>query len=266
MDKVMKAVIALGGDLRNTRGHYQKDKFLSFEDEEYLTFNFEDSCDNYICTVDEFNAAADQWRKEAYMHNAALDLDWDLGNCENGFGRNLIMFHKEYGYNTTLSDFLGDAALNRGWVEICTEQEFIDHCEANKPKKPSERMKKALDEAKEIETRFTNLNCRSKTSELTTIYTIDKPLKDLPDELAAELFNHWRNGGEIELYCGGHWSACSTLVNNWQTYRAVRPKSERELFVERCDNSCVIHSNRESMMITFGELFDAGCRFTEQSK
>ena len=64
------------------------------------------------------------------------------------------------------------------------------------------------------------------------IYNNDKPLSELTDSQAAELFNWWRNGGEVEwLECGTKWSQSKPVWSLAVVYRA-KQKSERELFVD----------------------------------
>ena len=94
-----------------------------------------------------------------------------------------------------------------------------------------------------------------------SIYTNDKPLSELGDEQAAMLFNHWRSGGELEFCASSHqWRGCTApeFYKN-HIYRALKPKSERELFVEQCtkvmrEAGTKCPDNHEY----FGVLFDSG--------
>ena len=67
-----------------------------------------------------------------------------------------------------------------------------------------------------------------------SIYSNTLPLSELSDEQAAELFNHWCNGGATEVVNDEGW--CDTAnglntINRNRIYRA-RQKSERELFID----------------------------------
>lgn len=67
-----------------------------------------------------------------------------------------------------------------------------------------------------------------------SIHTNDKPLSELTDSQAAELFNHWRNGGGLEFFTTTKEWFNSPLKPRFaanRVYRAKR-KSERELLVE----------------------------------
>lgn len=144
-NKILEAVKALGGDLGNIKHpeYSEGGEFLTLEDEwGYCVFMFEHMCDDIICTVSEFNTYAAEWLKEAYMHNAALDCGWDIDN--------------RYGTKYIVSGGC-ICVIPCGCtpqISICTEREFNHYCAANKPKVPSEKMKRALDEAIKIEVRF----------------------------------------------------------------------------------------------------------------
>lgn len=91
-----------------------------------------------------------------------------------------------------------------------------------------------------------------------TIYNNTKPLSELTDEQAAELFNYWRNGGEVEyLYTSEDiWvNASATIINANIIYRA-KQKSERELFAEAAAK--VMFEADGIDHLTLGALFDAG--------
>lgn len=59
-----------------------------------------------------------------------------------------------------------------------------------------------------------------------TIYEIDKIFGELSDELATELFLHWREGGSIECCTGSGWLPVQN-PNWWPSthYRAVRTRT-----------------------------------------
>ena len=61
-----------------------------------------------------------------------------------------------------------------------------------------------------------------------SIYNNKKPLKDLTDEQAAKLFNHWRNGGDVELFHGRWAKHDYGYLCTDDKYRA-KQKSEREI-------------------------------------
>lgn len=108
-----------------------------------------------------------------------------------------------------------------------------------------------------------------------TVYNNTLPLSELSDEQAAQLFNAWRAGGEVEctntttkdLRSGlttFEWSIPSIL--NWDDYLAyrIKPKSERELFIENTtkvmrDAGTKCPDNHEY----FGIMFDAGARYKD---
>jgi hypothetical protein len=112
-----------------------------------------------------------------------------------------------------------------------------------------------------------NSNCQSGNKELAlftpkqtwTVYNNDKPMSELSDEQAAELFNYCRNGGEVEILSGGN--VWLLVVNSYHmiiagTYRAKK-KSERELFIEKglaVYESDEVGGNVESLL---GAMFDA---------
>jgi len=73
----------------------------------------------YSVTENEFKVAAEEWLKEAYMHNAALNCDWDIEKRDS----DVLMVVS----NNTVCHW---------GFDICTEQEFIDYCRKNKPHVP----------------------------------------------------------------------------------------------------------------------------------
>lgn len=107
-----------------------------------------------------------------------------------------------------------------------------------------------------------------------SIYTNDKPLDELTDEQAATLFNHWRNGGETEYKLQGDNPWLSKYPMSQPTwcgnvaYRAIKQKSERELFVEACIESISSHSDDPAYYDGwFEQLFDSGkFKLVEQPK
>lgn len=126
-NKILEAVKSLGGDLGNCFGGIQPcEMYLHLDcDGDYMPCR-KKSEESFVCTVDEFNEASSQWIKEAYMHNAALDLDWDFYNAKSWVSRS-----DEY---IILLDGSFQARVNaEHYNVICTKQEFIDYCNANKP-------------------------------------------------------------------------------------------------------------------------------------
>lgn len=99
-----------------------------------------------------------------------------------------------------------------------------------------------------------------------TIHNNTKPLKDLEDWQAAELFNAWRSGEKVEIsITGKEFVKCNNP--SWvkpSVYR-IKQKSERELFVEAC--TATIKSNNSDGPYYyddwFEQLFEAGCRFKD---
>lgn len=126
-NKILEAVKALGGDLSNCFGGIQPyEAYLHLDcDDDYMPCRkkFEES---FICTVDEFNEASVKWLKEAYMHNAALDLDWDFYNAKPWVSRSDE-------YIISLDGSFQTRVHAEHYNVICTKQEFIDYCNANKP-------------------------------------------------------------------------------------------------------------------------------------
>lgn len=88
-----------------------------------------------------------------------------------------------------------------------------------------------------------------------TIYNNAKPMSDLTDNQAAELFNWWRNGGVMEvLFSDEGWPDVDPIWGIGSIYRA-KPKSERELFIEAADY--FIDCGDDAAAIA-GKMFDAG--------
>lgn len=89
-----------------------------------------------------------------------------------------------------------------------------------------------------------------------SVYSNTKPLSELTDEQAAELFNWWRNGGEIELFTASRdWVKSSPSWSDGMVYRA-KQKSERDLFIEAAI-SAAIQPEAQTPKEMFGLLFDA---------
>lgn len=143
-DKILEAVKALGGDIDNVDNTirpmiaenlshgYDGDILLSHEnDGRYLLFMYKNMCDNYICTISEFKAVAAEWLKEAYMHNAALDLEWDVANArEHVASDKYLVIYKD---RHVTRQRLDTSPSRCPYTPISTTQEFIDYCNANKP-------------------------------------------------------------------------------------------------------------------------------------
>lgn len=69
-----------------------------------------------------------------------------------------------------------------------------------------------------------------------TIHNNTKPLKDLTYEQAAELFNAWRSGGVVEISVPGtEFVKCNTPSWVLSCAYRIKPKSERELFVDAAE-------------------------------
>lgn len=92
-----------------------------------------------------------------------------------------------------------------------------------------------------------------------SIYNNDKPLSELSDEQAAELFNYKRHGGIVEiLNCRG-WEVEVRDINVLYTYRA-KQKTERELFIDAaksCYREDCGHSIDQISCIAY-MMFDSG--------
>lgn len=106
-----------------------------------------------------------------------------------------------------------------------------------------------------------------------TIYNNTLPLCELTDEQAAQLFNAWRAGGEVEctntttkdLRSGlttFEWSIPSII--NWDDYLAyrIKPKSERELFIDKSMEVCK-ENQHNKVEFMLGKIYDAGARYKD---
>lgn len=106
-----------------------------------------------------------------------------------------------------------------------------------------------------------------------TVYNNTLPLSELSDEQAAQLFNAWRAGGEVEctnattkdLRSGlttFEWSIPSII--NWDDYLAyrIKPKSERELFIDKSMEVCK-ENQHNKVEFMLGKIYDAGARYTD---
>lgn len=92
-----------------------------------------------------------------------------------------------------------------------------------------------------------------------SVYSNTKPLSELTDSQAAELFNWWRNGGEIKLFTASkRWVVAGPSWSGGMVYRA-KQKSERDLFIEAAAKIMfdVEGGGHEINDITLGALFDA---------
>lgn len=90
-----------------------------------------------------------------------------------------------------------------------------------------------------------------------TIYNNDKPLSELSDEQAAEIFNYYRNGGKVEVMSdSGEWCDAISFVGFGigMLYRA-KQKSERELFIDAFAGLNLEAGTRSDII---DALFDAG--------
>lgn len=94
------------------------------------------------------------------------------------------------------------------------------------------------------------------------------PLCDLTDEQAGMLFNDWRKGVEIEncLYDEKHeefvWVNCFSVLSNIEGIYRIKPKSERELFIDKSLQLMTSETDR-TMEQMFGAQFDAGARYKD---
>lgn len=104
---------------------------------------------------------------------------------------------------------------------------------------------------------YNDAKCKAIPCKEWSIYNNTKPLSELSDEQAAELFNYWRNGGKVEhkgTY-SGEWSGnLSPHWNATSTYRA-KQKSELELFIDAAMKFCIGGKRAED---TFSDMFNAG--------
>lgn len=98
-----------------------------------------------------------------------------------------------------------------------------------------------------------------------SVYSNTLPLSELSDEQAAQLFNAWRAGGEVEFDSDlGKWlCADDYLWISGYVYR-IKQKSERELFIEETtkvmrDAGTKCPDNHEYL----GIMFDAGARYKD---
>lgn len=96
-----------------------------------------------------------------------------------------------------------------------------------------------------------------------TIYNNDKPLCELTDEQASELFNAWRKGWLVQSCVSGEywWSVAEPGWLEGVIYR-IKQKTDRQMFVDKCtqvmrEAGTKCPDNHEY----FGIIFDAGARF-----
>lgn len=99
-------------------------------------------------------------------------------------------------------------------------------------------------------------------SDTWTIHNNDKPLCELSDEQAAQLFNAWRNGGELLVIVGITWAAASSLIPD--CIHRIRPKSERDEFVNDCKKLFVLEE--EIFMAMFDAIQRGDIKAPEVSK
>lgn len=97
-----------------------------------------------------------------------------------------------------------------------------------------------------------------------TIYNNTMPLSELTDEQAAQLFNAWRAGENMQvLNDDDEWKDYDSGFYPLDVYR-IKSKSERELFIEHTakvmrDAGTKYPDNHEY----FGIMFDAGARYKD---
>lgn len=230
-DKILEAVKALGGDLGNTYANMRGDEEALFlcDDGDYLadtmeSFNIAGSlCGaTYICTILEFNTYAAEWLKEAYMHNAAIDLGWDIEE-------------------------------NPRWVptvcstRICTKEELVAYMDANKPK-PA--FTQAMADAGELPP--VGCECRVKHKDAakdwakpdfheTTVVAYGEELVIFNDGVSVN--GGFESVGKISDYL-------------FKPIKSPREKAIEEMFAECYPNK----KPSELLSIAIGKLYDAGYR------
>lgn len=97
-----------------------------------------------------------------------------------------------------------------------------------------------------------------------TIYNNDMPLRELTDEQVGKLVKH---SGCVEHMNpnSGDWAATITPMWNRAGVYRIKPKSERELFIETSVQLMTSETER-TMEQMFGAQFDAGARYTENTQ
>ena len=100
-------------------------------------------------------------------------------------------------------------------------------------------------------------------SEQWTIYNNTIPLCELTDEQAAMLFNAWRGGATLEKMGGAGWYESSNYELLTNTICRIKPKSERELFIEAACNAVESSEFYTRMNINIG--CSAAMKFTAES-
>lgn len=98
-----------------------------------------------------------------------------------------------------------------------------------------------------------------------TPQTNTMPLRDLSDEQAAQLFNAWRKNQEILERLDNIWHYVKPMQLSLRSIYHIKPKSERELFVEACVSTIKSHNLDDPSYYNgwFEQLFEAGCRFKD---
>jgi hypothetical protein len=128
-DKILEAVKALGGDLANAvQPDCLIEELRKMPDGRFIITANDDY--HMACTTSEFNTAAEEWLKEAYMHNAAIDLEWDINNSFHYDGEKYLFRNNDTGVYVDSDD---KSDCNGMYTLICKSQEFIDYCAENKP-------------------------------------------------------------------------------------------------------------------------------------
>lgn len=99
-----------------------------------------------------------------------------------------------------------------------------------------------------------------------TIYNNTIPLGELSDELDVKLFRAWRNGGEVQFFTShNEWAKSKYPFSEPKRIYRIKPKSERELFIETSVQLMTSETER-TMEQMFGAQFDAGARYTENTQ
>ena len=96
-----------------------------------------------------------------------------------------------------------------------------------------------------------------------TVYNNTLPLCELADEQAAMLFNAWRGGATLEKMGGAGWYESSNYELLTNTICRIKPKSERELFIEAACNAVESSEFYTRMNINIG--CSAAMKFTAES-
>lgn len=246
-NKILEAVKALGGDWKSEKSKVAicitrpelNWSHAQFFDECYFAVPALYLSESWASvTQSEFNTYAEQWLKQAYMHNAAIDLDWDVDNsC--GHQRNFDIYLCLQGCAwVTYRDINDGSEYN--FEVICTIQEFIDYCEANKPEPITALVfTQAMADAGELppigsEALFDNRRCEEEAGEVVAIH------RDVA------MINYGPNRHHY----------CVVPLKSLKPIQSPRDKAIDEMFAECYPNK----KPSELLSIALGKLYDAGYR------